>query len=402
MNTGHSRTVIVVVATVLLVSLAGIAGPAVGAATTGERLAHQSSNSFGVAGQEESQCTFPVEVEDATGTTVRIEEDPDRVVTLAPSAAQTMWELDARDEVVGVSQFARYLDGAEERANVSAPGFGNYDVETIVALEPDIVLAPNVVANQTVQQLREAGLTVVKFGAATSVEDVERKTTLIGRLTGNCEAAAETNRWMNQNVDAARDAVADRDRVRVLYLTGTFTTGAETFVNDILVTAGGRNVIAEAGVEGFAPVNEEVVAERDPQWIVVTSGGTNVLEEAPYNSTTAGQEGNLLVVNVNYLNQPAPRSVVYAVRNVTEALHPDAYGPDDYVSRSEASRTTTTTTSATTTDADGTTTTASTTTTSATTTTPTATTDAGTPGFTVGVALVAAALALVALRRRRR
>lgn len=345
------------------------------------------------------ECSFPVEYEDVTGTTVRVETDPERVVTLAPSAAQTMWELEARDDVVGVSQFAAYLPGATEKSNISAPGFGNYDVERIVELEPDLVLAPNVVSNQTVGQLRNVGLTVVKLSAATSIEDVARKTTLIGRLTGNCEAAAETNRWMSANVDAAQNATADNDRTRVLYLTGTYTTGGETFINDMIYAAGGRNIIAEAGVNGFAPVNKEIVAERDPEWIVVTFPGTGVLEQAPYNSTTAGQEENLLVVNVNYLNQPAPRSVVFATRNMTEAFHPDAYGPSDYVSRSAVE--TTTTTSPTPSTTTTTTTTETTTDTTETTTTTTATDPGATPGFGVIAGLVAlVGVVIVVLRRR--
>jgi iron complex transport system substrate-binding protein len=370
--------------------VAGVAAP-VSPATGG--------GGSGSPGDDGTQCTFPVEVEDATGETVRIEDDPDRVITLAPSAAQTMWELEAQDQVVGVSQFALYLEGADEKANVSAPGVGNYDVETIVAEEPDLVLAPNVVGNETVQQLREAGLTVVKFFAATSVGDVERKTTLIGRFTGNCEAAEETNRWMNENVDAARSATEDAERKRVLYLTGTFTTGSDTFIHDMIVTSGGRNIVAEAGVEGFKPVNEEIVADRDPQWIVVTTPGSDALDREPYNSTTAGQEGNLLVVNVNYLNQPAPRSVVFAVRNVTEAFHPDLYGPEDYVDRSAVEVTPTPTTTTTTTE---TTTTAETTTTTAATTetTTTTTTEEPTPGFGVLVAVLAVLGALLLYRRR--
>jgi iron complex transport system substrate-binding protein len=198
------------------------------------------------------------------------------------------------------------------------------------------VLAANIISNDTVSQIRDAGLTVVRFGQATSIEDVAAKTELIGSATGNCAGATDSVRWIRQNVDAVESAVADRSPARSLYLSGTFTTGADTFLHDVLTTAGAENVAAEAGVTGFRPLNEEIVADRDPEWIVLPGAESTVPEGEPYASTTAVAEGNVLRVDPNYVAQPAPRSVVYALRNATEAFHADAYGPDQYVSRSEA------------------------------------------------------------------
>ncbi|MFC6726982.1 ABC transporter substrate-binding protein, partial [Halobium palmae] len=159
-------------------------------------------------------CEFPVTVADATGTEVTVEERPERVTTLSPSAAQTMWEIGGRSQVVGVTRYGAYLEGADAKTNVSGAGNAVISVEKVVGTEPDLVLAPNVVPNETVSSLRNAGLTVVKFEAATSVDDVRTKTTLVGNLTGNCEGAATANEWMTRNVRAAENATADADRPR--------------------------------------------------------------------------------------------------------------------------------------------------------------------------------------------
>ncbi|MFB6078001.1 MAG: cobalamin ABC transporter substrate-binding protein, partial [Halarchaeum sp.] len=70
-------------------------------------------------GAAATTCAFPVTVTDATGANVTVADEPGRIVTLNPSAAQTAWEIGAKPKVVGVSQYASYLDGASERANVS-------------------------------------------------------------------------------------------------------------------------------------------------------------------------------------------------------------------------------------------------------------------------------------------
>ncbi|PSQ60642.1 corrinoid ABC transporter substrate-binding protein [Halobacteriales archaeon SW_7_71_33] len=392
---------------VVLVAVAPLAGVAsadvtesrAAASVAGEPVA-PGTTADGVASLQQ-QCTegeasYPLEVEDNTSTTVTIEEAPETVVTLGPSAAQTVWELDADDKVVGVTQFAAYLEGAGEKTNVSTSQFGVYDAEAIVAADPDVVLAPNIVLDREVTRLREAGLTVYKFDRATSIEDIQRKTLLTGALVDDCEAARETNRWVSENLDAASEAVGDRESVRALYVSFGQTTGGNTFTHSMIEASGATNVVSEAGQTGYVfPVNQELVAEQDPEWLVLTNPNSRVPEQAPYNQTTAGEEGNVVVVSSNWLNQPAPRSVVFAVRNMTEAFHGDVYGPESYVSREEAARTPTPTTTATTetTTTDGTTT--------ETTTTATTTDDGqAQPGFGAVVAVVAVLGALALLRRR--
>jgi len=147
-------------------------------------------------------CEFPVTVEDATGEEITIEEPPERVTTINPSAAQTMWEIGGKEQVVGLTQFSMYLDGAAEREDVSAEDFG-VSVEKVVATEPDLVLAPNASAGQ-VEPLRDAGLTVYHFREAKTVDDIAEKTTTTGRLTGNCEGAAETVDEMQTDIQGIR------------------------------------------------------------------------------------------------------------------------------------------------------------------------------------------------------
>lgn len=343
-------------------------------------------------------CSFPVTRTDATGTDVTVTEQPERIVSLNPSAAQTLWEIGAKDQVVGVSQFATYLDGADEREVLDTTP-GSVDVERIVALEPDLVFAPGTISEETVDNLRSNGLTVFSFESPASIESVAEKTTRFGRLTGHCEGASETNAWMRQNVENVRSAVADEERPRAMYyFSGGYTVGSETFIHDVMTTAGTENVMA-ANVSGYAQANPEVVRERDPQWLLLNSRDDDLPTTPAYRETTALRENQTVVVDVNYLNQPAPRSIVYAVRNITEVIHPEAYESAAYVSRSAVESTATTDAEAS--DAPETAATTEAAATTATTATDETETSESLPGF--GAALAAAAiLAAGALAGRRR
>jgi len=296
----------------LLVVMAGVAGGvAPGVAAAGPTA-------------QDAECEFPATFEDAGGAEVTLEEEPEEVVTLNPSAAQTMWEIGAEDKVTGVSQYASYLDGAENRTVVSAEdGFGT-SVETVIDLDPDLVLAPNTIPPETVDQLREEGdLTVYHFESAGSIDDVRDKTHLIGQMVGECEGAEETVSWMDEELSNVEEAIEGEDRPPVYLEFHAFTAGSNTFQDEVLTTAGGENVAAEAGIEGWGEMSQEQLVEQNPEWLILPEGAP-MPEGEGIESSTAMQEGQIIEVTEEHMQQPAPR-VVYAVIEITQEVHSEAY-----------------------------------------------------------------------------
>lgn len=272
-------------------------------------------------------CSFPATEVDATGTEVTVEEEPESVVTLSPSAAQTMWEIGAKDKVTGVTKYATFLDGAEEKANVSGGGFTAVVTEKVVGLQPDLVLVPNATNNlnsQQTRQLREAGLTVFVFSEAASLDDISAKTRLTGRLVGECDAADQRVAGMEDELATVEEAVEGEEPPDVLFVQGGgYTAGDDTFINTAIETAGATNIATEEGITGYKPISEEVVEDRDPDWIVKPAGVP--LPDSPvYNQSTAVQEGRVLEVDNNRISQPAPR-IVQPIALMAQTFHPEAY-----------------------------------------------------------------------------
>jgi len=297
------------------------------------------------AAQEDMTCEFPVTETDASGTDVTVDAEPERVVTLGGSATQTMWELGASEKVVGVSQFATYLDGAEDREVVTSGNPAQVDVEAVLTLEPDLVLVANIYTNDTVRQLRDAGLTAYRAEAADSLTAVFEKTETIGRLTGECESARETVDDMRERIDTVSQAVEGQDEPRVLWGTGSgYSAGPNTFIGQAIDVAGGHNIAADANsTSPYPQLSEEFIAEQDPEFVVVGVPATQmdaetselVPEDSVVRNTTAYEQGNVVAVNINHVSQPAPR-IVEPVTQMAQAFHPEAYA--------EANATTTTTT----------------------------------------------------------
>ena len=339
--------------------------------------------------QSGSGCSFPYERTDATGTTVTVGEEPTSVVTLNPSAAQTMWEIGAQEKVVGVTKYAANLDGAAAKTNISGSG-QTISNEEVVGLNPDLVIAPNTISNETVQTLRGANLTVYRFREAESIDDIKRKTRIVGHLVGECDGAGDTVDWMDSRLSTVDEAVGDAERPDVVYAFYGFTSGENTFIDTVLERAGGNNVAADAGITGYKQINDEILVQESPDWIVLNSDWDEVPNSAAYNSTTSVQENQTVVVNKNHLNRPAPR-VVYAVTTLAQAFHPDAYAAANATATPTATVTANTPNTATATVMAE----------STKTVTATETPGESGPGFGVVAALVALAATLAAARTRR-
>ncbi|WP_232702043.1 PGF-CTERM-anchored ABC transporter substrate-binding protein [Halobacterium wangiae] len=336
------------------------------------------------------ECEFPLTDSDASDHQVTVDAEPERVVTLNPSAAQTMWEIGGREKVVGISQFGGYLEGAESREVVTSGFPSTVNVEQVISLDPDLVLAPNTIDNDSVQQIRGAGITVYRFELADSVDSIYNKTQLIGQLTGECAGAEETVSEMRDRVQTVEEAVAGEERPRVYWGTEAgYTAGPNTFVGQIIERAGGHNVANEANTsQPYPQLSEEFIAQQDPEFVVVSvppeqlgnDSRSYIPQDSVVRNTTAWEEGNIVVVDTNHLSQPAPR-IVEPMTQMAQAFHPEAYA--------DANTTTTTTAAPTTTTADATTT--------------ADTTDdesgGGVPGFGVPAAVVAVLGAALLARR---
>jgi len=275
-----------------------------------------------------AECPSSVTVDDHSGTTVEVAAPAERVVVLEPAAAQIVWAIGAEDRVVGmpVGEYTSYLDGAVNKTDVTGSSIESVDVETIIAQQPDLVIAPNYVSNATIQQLRAAGITVYQRSEPTSINEIYTQTRLFGQFLGMCDAANQTVADMRRQVKTIETAVADRDSPRVLYYFFGYAAGEETFISELITTAGGENIVAEAGIDGFEPISKEVIAQSDPEWIVTPSHAGVPTNETPFTETTAVRSDQILVVDANRVSQPGPR-VVTPLTRMAHAFHPNATLP---------------------------------------------------------------------------
>ncbi|WP_049890635.1 PGF-CTERM-anchored ABC transporter substrate-binding protein [Natrinema versiforme] len=275
-------------------------------------------------GESTVDCEFPLEVTDATGETITLEERPESIVALQPSDAQTVFEIGAEDRLVGMPDNPATSDlELDDRTAVT----DTYQLlpERVVDLDPDLVLAANSTDSENVAQLRNAGLTVYQFDDAASLDDVRDNVLTTGELTGECDGAEATVDWMDQQLEIVETALEDTERPLAYYAMGDgYTAGTGTFIHEAMTTAGVENVAERAGIEDYGTINAETVVNENPDWIIYPDDREEPPIHQSVQATTASQEGNVLAVDANQISQPAP-GIVDAIVNIVETVHPDAY-----------------------------------------------------------------------------
>ncbi len=210
-------------------------------------------------------------VVDATNTEINIDRPARDVVSLVPSFSELICELRLGARLVGVTRFC------VEPAEIVTPirkvgGTKNPDIDRIVKLNPDLVLANREENNEDdVSALRDAGLNVYVGDVRTAEqakEEIDRVAGLMGgvsmRLTDSIGEALEEQQHLSRL----------RPRVRVaalIWRNPYMAASGDTYIGDLLRLCGGINV-CEDSVRGRYPrLSLPELIALDPEVLLLPS-----------------------------------------------------------------------------------------------------------------------------------
>jgi iron complex transport system substrate-binding protein len=210
----------------------------------------------------------PFILTDDRGRSVRLNYSARRIISLSPNITELVFSAGAGDKLVGVSSYSDYPDDAK-----LIPGIGDsssLDLERIVALKPDLVIAwggGNKVTD--IDKLERLGLAVF-VTEATNLEDIPRLLRTTGKLAGTLAIAELAASTYDIELRKIKQSYQSRKQVGVLYLIWhqpLMTVSGNHIISDIINICGGINVFAAA--PSLTPViSAESLLEADPQIII--------------------------------------------------------------------------------------------------------------------------------------
>jgi iron complex transport system substrate-binding protein len=281
----------------------------------------------------ESLPSSPAEITDQLGRTVKVEATPQRIISLAPSHTETLYALGLADRLIAVTDYCNYPAEAEDKPSIG--GFSTPNIEEVVALSPDLVLATVIHEVEVIPQLEGYGLTVVATDPKT-IDEVIEAITLIGQVTGAEKEATSLLDDMQSRVKAVTDKtgeLSEAQKPKVLYIVWhdpLKAAGSGTLHDELMRTAGGINVAGD--VDGYAAISLEAVITADPD-VMIAGVGMGTGEDLPYQfitteprlkDTPARKNKRVHSINVDLVGRPGPR-IVDALEQFAEFIHPELF-----------------------------------------------------------------------------
>jgi iron complex transport system substrate-binding protein len=272
---------------------------------------------------------FPdVAVTDDAGHAVLLRQPARRIVSLAPFVTELLFAAGAGGSVAGVSEFSDYPEAARSLPRIG--GGGGLDLEAILSLQPDLVIAwQSGNPAQQVERLRSLGLAVY-LSEPRRLEDIPATLERFGRLAGTGPLAARESAAFQQRLAALRRRYADRPEISVFYQIWErplMTVNGEHLISDVIRLCGGRNVFSDLPV--LAPqIAFEAVLAADPDVMVAGSeAGVSSQPLGPWRAwpeLAAVQAGRLYTIPRELLVRHTPRILEGAERlcRLLEAARP--------------------------------------------------------------------------------
>jgi len=265
---------------------------------------------------------------------VTIDAVPETIVSLAPSVTEILFAIGAGSRVIGRTDFCDYPEEVVDIPSIGGFSSSNISIETILVLEPDIVVGGSIYQADLVESLEQTGVTVFVVDPS-SLAEIMDTILLLGKVTGNQHESESLVADMQTRLDDVAqivDTIPEEERLTVFYEIWhepLMTTTKQTFIGELIELAGGVNIFGDIE-EDYPSVSPEQIIESDPAVILGPSNHADQLNiedisnREGWAKMTAVQNGAVYIVDGNMVSRSGPR-VVAMLEIIAAILYPELF-----------------------------------------------------------------------------
>lgn len=289
--------------------------------------------SAAACGKKDTSDPSPRTLTDPSGVEITVPESIDTLAVLAPSLVEMVTALGHGDGIVACDTTSVGLEGVKDDAVVL--DLSNPDMESLVALRPDVLLVTNMSLydqEDPYRPLIDLGVCVACVPNAESISGIEGDIAFVASLLGEEEKGRELVDGMRAEVDriaAIGKTVTERKSVyfEISAAPYLYSFGQGVFLHEMLELIGADNILA--GETGWLGVTEEAVVAADPDVILTNVNYIDdpvgeILSRPGWDAVTAVREGAVYAVD-NMSSSLPNQNIVKALREMAEAVYPELY-----------------------------------------------------------------------------
>jgi len=280
-----------------------------------------------------------IEIKDDFGYTVVVKKYPKRIVSLSPANTEILFALGLKDRVVGVTEQCNYppevLEMKKKGEIESIGGYSSVNVEKVLALNPDLVIASYGNGIECIEAIKGFGIPVICLNPKNITEIIE-DIKMVAKVTGTEKHAEKLEKYIINEIEyikAKLKATKARPRVaHVIWYNPIWVSGKNTFVDELIQLAGGQNAFNKSG---WTTVSLEEFLVANPEIIIVNSGtGMEKYEknliyewittEELLKDVKAIKNGRIYVIDADIISRPSYR-LIYALKEIARFIHPEVF-----------------------------------------------------------------------------
>jgi len=252
---------------------------------------------------------------------------PKRIISLAPSMTEELYLLGVEDSLIANTRYCVTPLAARDKEKIG--DITKINLEKIVSLKPDLVLATSLTNLKAIQKLKDLGIEVMIFPAPKDYAYLCDQFLELGKAVGKEAEAKAIIAKSRERVIAIKSVTTGLVKPKVFIEIGAkplFTANKGYFINDFVEMAGGVNIARDARTGSYS--REEVLRKNADAIIIVTMGLAVKKEKETwqkFKTLNAVRDDRIYVIDSHKVCSPTPVTFVETLNEIAGFLHPELY-----------------------------------------------------------------------------
>lgn len=283
--------------------------------------------------QDQTNEEISLPTVDRAGNEIKVPEEINKIITMAPSIAETLIALDFGDKIIAADTQSTDIEGLPkdiEYFDLMTP-----DIEKLIELKPDVVFASTmsiVEGNDPFKPLKDLGICVIYIPSSNSIEAIYEDTIFIADVIQVHEKGQKIVDDMQAKIDEFKEKSASIENKKTVYFEIAaapymYSFGKGVFLNEMIEIIGAENALGNQ--ESWIAVSEETILAANPDVIItnvnyVENPTDEILSRNGWENITAIKKKQVYYVD-NMASSLPNQNIIIALEQMAKAIYPDVY-----------------------------------------------------------------------------
>lgn len=274
-----------------------------------------------------------VTMKDMEGTEFKVPKKFEKIVSTAPSNTEILVGLGLGDKIACVDKYSEDVEGLNY--DIPKIDFRNPDIEAILALSPDIVIASEHNKEGTEDPfkiLKDAKIPVVYMKTSESIDDIFKDINFLAKLTKKEDAGDKIIDSMKSEINKIKSIGETIENKKTVYFeigsgSNIYSFGSDTFLDSLLHIVGAENIFSNE--KGWISPSEEAVIEKNPNVILTNESyiknATDLIAKRPGWDTIDAVKNKEIFLVDNNASSRGSQYVIDALKQMAKDIYKEEY-----------------------------------------------------------------------------